>query len=74
MNDAYTVCSSRGKGEAYTCHEPQWWVHNRDRHMFFAKTLIERTRKSHLGKHSPTQNNPLVAICNEYWSTSKYQV
>ena len=43
-------------------------------HVFFAKTLIERTPKNYLGKHPPTQNHPLVVICNEYWSTSKYQV
>ena len=41
---------------------------------FVAKTLIEHTPKNNLGKHPPTQNNPLVVICNEYWSTSKYQV
>ena len=41
---------------------------------FFAKTLIERTPKNHLGKHPSTQNNSLVVICDEYWSTSKYQV
>ena len=42
--------------------------------MFFAKTLIERTPKYHLRKHPRAQNNSLVVICNEYWSTSKYQV
>ena len=41
---------------------------------FFLQKLIECTPKNHLGKHRPTQNNPLVVICNEYWSTSKYQV
>ena len=42
--------------------------------MFFAKTLIERTPKNHLGKLPPTQNYPLVVIFNDYWSSSKYQV
>ena len=42
--------------------------------MFFAKILIERTPKNHLEKHPSTQNNPLVVLCNEYRSTSKYQV
>ena len=41
---------------------------------FFAKILIERTPKNHLEKHPSTQNNPLVVLCNEYWSSSKYQV
>ena len=27
-----------------------------------------------LKKHPPTKNNPLVVLCNEYRSTSKYQV
>ena len=35
---------------------------------------MEHMPKNHLGKHPPTQNNPLVVIGNEYWSTSKYQV
>ena len=42
--------------------------------MFFEKTLIEHTPKNHFEKHSSTQNNSLVVICNEYWSTSKYHV
>ena len=42
--------------------------------MFSAKTLTERIPKNHLGKNPPTLNHPLVVICNEYWSTSKYQV
>ena len=42
--------------------------------MLFAKILIERTPKNHLEKHPSTQNNPLVVLCNEYRSTSKYQV
>ena len=41
---------------------------------FSSKTLIERIPINHLEKHPPTQNNPLVVICNDYWSTSKYQV
>ena len=42
--------------------------------IFFAKILIERTPKNHLEKYPSTQNNPLVVLCNEYKSTSKYQV
>ena len=43
-------------------------------HVIFAKILIERTPKNQLEKHPSTQNNPLVVLCNEYRSTSKYQV
>ena len=42
--------------------------------MFFAKILIERTPKNHLEKHPSTQSNSLEVLCNEYRSTSKYQV
>ena len=41
---------------------------------FFAKTLIERTPENHLEKYPSTKNNPLMVLCNEYKSTSKYQV
>ena len=40
----------------------------------FVKILIEHTPKNHLEKHPSTQNNPLVVLCDEYRSTSKYQV
>ena len=40
----------------------------------FAKILIERSPKNHFEKHPPTQNNPLVVLCKDYRSTSKYQV
>ena len=42
--------------------------------MFFAKILIEHTPKSRLKKHPPTKNDSLVVLCNDYRSTSKYQV
>jgi len=32
------------------------------------------TPKTCLKKHPPTKNNPLLVLCNEYRSTSKYQV
>jgi len=55
-------------------HEPRWWVHNRDCQCFFAKIQIEHTPKTCLKKYLPSKNNPVVVLCNEYRSTSKYQV
>jgi len=40
----------------------------------FSKILIEHTPKTCLRKHPSTKNNPLAVLCNDYRSTSKYQV
>ena len=38
-----------------------------------ADVFCKNPNRTHT-KHPPTKNNPLVVLCNEYRSTSKYQV
>ena len=54
-------------------HEPQLWVHNRDRELFL-KPLIEHTPKISLKKHTSPQNHHLVFFAKGIWSPSQYQV